>query len=108
MQILTYKYRCASCNHLFSAKEADCEDWRVPEKSFKCPKCSAYLAEPSEPRQKKVLWLWLVLIPAFALGFYYKTKVFAFLAVGVILIGQLWAHKDLVNLEQATTQIYPE
>ena len=40
---MSTKCTCPVCAHVFAARNAYCEDWRVPEKSFACPNCRTFL-----------------------------------------------------------------
>lgn len=51
------KYRCCSCAHIFSQRQAICEDWRVPEKALICPECKSYLAVDLSKGEKWILGL---------------------------------------------------
>jgi hypothetical protein len=37
------KFQCCSCNDTFDEKDALCEDWSNPERSFICPHCETCL-----------------------------------------------------------------
>lgn len=40
------KFQCAKCSHVFTASEADCDNWREPERAFICPSCATPLVNP--------------------------------------------------------------
>lgn len=40
-----YSYQCGNCSHTFTHKEAKCDDWSNPAKSFICPSCETPLAK---------------------------------------------------------------
>lgn len=47
------KYACPVCSHTFAEREAHCEDWAVPEKSFACPKCRTFF---ERRRNERLRW----------------------------------------------------
>lgn len=40
---MSTRFRCCQCSRLFGEREALCEDWSDPSKSFICPGCGSYL-----------------------------------------------------------------
>ena len=52
-------YQCGSCGHLFTEREALCEDWRKKERCFICPNCNLYLEQPNAGNSWKSLLLLL-------------------------------------------------
>ncbi len=49
------KTRCTACGNRFSDREALCEDWRDPERSFACPSCNTYFYRDVKSAGKIVL-----------------------------------------------------
>ncbi len=43
------KTQCPACRKTFSAREALCENWRDPEKSFGCPHCGTFIRKSVKP-----------------------------------------------------------
>ncbi len=44
--------KCIECGHKFSLREALCEDWRDPEKSFGCPNCKTFFKKELRPQYR--------------------------------------------------------
>lgn len=37
------QHLCCQCGHVFTDREAECENWEDPARSFICPACHTYL-----------------------------------------------------------------
>ena len=98
------KYECAACQHLFGHKDSVCEDWRDPEKSFLCPKCSAYLEVPEERRVVRIMkYGFPTLIIAGGLSVYYTER--WFLTATILVVFGVIAFVQAAPNENVQTKI---
>ncbi len=51
------QHQCCQCGHVFTDREAECENWEDPSRSFICPACHTRLI-PNH-RMKTPLELWM-------------------------------------------------
>jgi len=51
------QHQCCHCGHVFTEREAECENWEDPSRSFICPVCHTCLI-PNNP-MKAPLALWM-------------------------------------------------
>jgi uncharacterized paraquat-inducible protein A len=105
MAVVTYFYICASCAHKFTANEAQCEDWRIPEKSWVCPKCNAYLAVKKQPYARLLKWYWPVLILALVVSIYTSNRWLVIFAMFVPIIVAGWNSEGFLMREVKTSVI---
>lgn len=47
--------KCPECSNKFTMREALCEDWADPDKSFGCPHCGTFFVKDMRPSDKKSL-----------------------------------------------------
>ncbi len=85
------KFQCSECKAVFTEREALCENWRLPEKSFGCPSCKRFLRDPRKQDAGK-----FVLMQA-------KTGIIS-MAVVFTVFGSIWAIEDYFNI--SSTYMY--
>ncbi len=51
------QHQCCHCQHVFTDREAECENWEDPSRSFICPACHTRLIP--NYRMKAPLELWM-------------------------------------------------
>lgn len=108
MAVVTYFFICGSCGHKFTANEARCEDWRVPEKSLICPKCETYLEIKKKPYDHLLKWCLLLVVIAIAVSAYVHSDwpfIFSLLVPTII---QGWNSEGFFRNEIETNAISQE
>lgn len=101
-------YKCSECNNSFSSREASCENWRNPKKSFGCPQCGAFFEKDFRPISSQSYITGImsggIFIPAFSLvASYFKNgELMSLLYGGTILVSciaiyALQSHEDKKN-----------
>jgi hypothetical protein len=69
-------YQCTNCDHVFSGRNAVCDDWHDKEKCFGCPACGTFLNLAAHSRRGWKYWLFfstIVLAGNFALGAFLRS-----------------------------------
>lgn len=85
---MSTRFRCCDCGLRFGEREALCEDWNDPDRSFICPGCGAYLLRADRAgvhvlEGRRLPWRrWLTRLPA----------VLAVL-LGAVLMDRIWGDR---------------
>ena len=85
------KIQCPECTNSFSLKEALCEDWKNPKKSFGCPHCSTFFEKDMRPiaSQSYIAGIFTggIFVPAFFMATsYFKNGELMYLVYGGIIV----------------------
>lgn len=100
-------YECPNCEHNFDDRTALCEDWRIPDKAFGCPKCETFLTKQIRPGRSQ--WAgnisaiaYLVFFAVYGIGGFVGTPSKSGLAIllvgavaGAIQLYQFWQDRKI-------------